>query len=770
MKKIFVWAVLSLLLASCGENRRLLEESYGREVQSSGPLESAVISGSDLFLDYKNLSLCLSAADGLLRVRANVSNATKERYSYAVIQKPEFSEVSELESSDDDGKSRVFSSGELRYRISTQEAKIEIRTSENEAVCSFFVYEEEREPGIFFLFDDAASNRYFGLGEKTGDFELTGRKFTFWNSDTYKYTAETDPIYSSFPFYYVIQDKNNYACFFDSPAYGEATLGDEHSFYVRDTQVDAYFFAPKNSVTALEETLSRYVKLTGSAALPPFWALGAQQSRYSYTNEAHARFVADSYRENDLPLDVLYFDIGFMDGKKSFTSDEENFPDPEGLMSDLEAMGIRTVAIVDPGIKKEDGYAPYDEGTASDIFCYYSDGDKYSGTVWPGRCRFPDFTKDETAEWWKDQHEVFLEWGIDGIWNDMNEPSVFNGPGGTMPDDVLFNNHGDPQTHEYLHNIYGLSMIENTYCAMTNLTDSRVFLLSRSGYSGAQRYAFMWTGDNTANWDHLRMNLSMALSLSISGMPFMGADVGGYTGSPSEELMTRWYQLAVFLPFFRNHTESGTLNQEPYEFEESIEAIRSAMKLRYRLLPYLYTAVFLAHESADPVVKPLWWSYGEDYLDVDSEFLFGEDLLICPVLKKGAEEIEIVIPEGRWINLQSGEIFESGSYTLEVTRNDIPVFAREGSVIPALREDYASTMEIGEAPELIFYTFLDKNGVATGSLYEDDGESFDFESGEYALYDLKVELDDASFEKIAGNQNSLSTSRIDVKDVIELME
>jgi len=355
-------------------------------------------------------------------------------------------------------------------------------------------------------------------------------------------------------------------------------------------------------------------------------------------------------------------------------------------------------------------------------------------------CYFPDFTKESTVKWWGNLYENLLDLGIEGFWNDMNEPSIFSEPGGTMPEGVMMNYNGIKSCHKYLHNIYGLTMAKATFEGINNLRhNKRTFLLTRSAYTGIQRYAFLWTGDNTSSWEHLRMNISMALNLGLSGVPYVGADIGGYTGSPSEELFTRWIQLATFIPFMRDHTEKGTKFQEPYVFKRNIDIIRKYIKLRYKLLPYLYTEVYKTHSTGLPIVKPLFLEYGRKYLDIDKEFLFGRNILIAPVLEKGITQMEVILPEGGWYDLWSDKAYKSGKHSLDISIENIPVFIKAGSIIPLYDFEMKNTDDIKKKRDLTLRVYPDKNGNAQGFIYEDDGESLDYQREAFLITKIKYQ-------------------------------
>ncbi|MDZ7262225.1 MAG: DUF4968 domain-containing protein, partial [candidate division KSB1 bacterium] len=436
--------------------------------------------------------------------------------------------------------------------------------------------------------------KFYGLGEKVGGINKRGHTWVMWNTDAFGYTDITDPLYQSHPFFLGLRQGRGYGIFFDNTYRSEFRLAsgtDEfYSFGADGGEMNYYFFYGPG----LKKILTRFTELVGRMPLPPKWALGYQQCRWSYYPESEVRRIARTFREKQIPCDVIYLDIHYMDGYRCFTWDKQRFPDPKKLLADLEAMGFKVVVIIDPGIKVDPGYWVHDQGLAGDHFCKYPDGRLYVGQVWPGNCYFPDFTRPETRFWWGSLYTQLLEQGVDGFWNDMNEPAVW---GGTFPDVVQHHDFGQTVDHSKIHNVYGLEMARGTYEGNLRLRpDRRPFVLTRAGFTGVQRYAAVWTGDNTATWNHLSLCLPMCLSLGLVGVPFVGYDIGGFSGSPSPELYSRWLQLGSFTPLCRTHSALGTAAQEPWVYGDDFETInRNFIQKRYKLLPYLYDAF---HEAS----------------------------------------------------------------------------------------------------------------------------------------------------------------------------
>jgi len=435
----------------------------------------------------------------------------------------------------------------------------------------------------------------YGLGEKVGPLDkrgwkLGGYSFSMWNSDTFGYDSSTDPIYVSVPFYIDVRKGVAYGIFLDNTYRSNFDIGHQTqgvlSFGADGGALDYYFiFGPDP-----KKVIERYTALTGRMPLPPLWSLGYHQCRYSYYPEQKVRFIAENFRLRQIPADVLWLDIHYQDKYKPFTWDRKRFPDPAKMLGDLRQEGFRVVTIVDPHPPAVRGYAPYDSGLAGNHFVKNSDGSIYEAPVWPSKAEdgdtpdwskppgtpsvFPDFTRPATRTWWGGLYAGFVNAGVAGIWNDMNEPAVFDTPTGTMPLDVRHDNEGAPADHREIHNVYGMLMSRSTYEGLMALRpNARPFVLSRASFAGGQRYTALWPGDNTSNWAHLRQSIPTLLGMGLSGFPFVGSDIGGFVGAPSAELFTRWLEAGVFYPFMRDHTMFGSPDQEPWSFGTEYEAL-----------------------------------------------------------------------------------------------------------------------------------------------------------------------------------------------------
>ena len=559
-----------------------------------GDVESVEKDGNqiDIHCNQASIRITVLAAD-LIRVRMTTQSTFENDQSWAVVKTEwGFVEVQIQETYD----TIELLTDEVMVIIQKNPCRIQFLTPDGA-----MINQDDPSKGMGWDGEQIRSwkdlqNRelFFGLGEKAGPIEKHGKSFTNWNTDAWNWDATKDPMYQSHPFFLGYHGDRFYGIFLDNTYRTFFDFGKEsdqyYSFGAEGGELNYYFFAHPHP----KEILQRFTELVGTMSLPPLWSLGFQQSRYGYTDERWVRFVAENFRFRNIPCDALYLDILAMDEARTFTWDKQNFPDIKKLTSDLAAQGFKTIAITDHAIKKEEGYFAYDTGMEQDVFLKNPDSSLYVGRMWPGTSVFPDFTKEQTRRWWGDNYKGYVDDGIRGFWNDMNEPVNFGGPGNTLPNDVVFDDNGANTDHRKSHNVYGLLNARATYEGINGFRENeRPFVLTRAGYTGVHRYAAVWTGDNQSTWEHARLNIPILLSMSISGIPFVGCDIGGYVGSPTGELFTRWMQQGVFNPIFRNHTSIGYEYQEPWEFGIRYRDIcRSYIELRYRLLPYIYSTFY----------------------------------------------------------------------------------------------------------------------------------------------------------------------------------
>ncbi len=565
---------------------------------------------------------------------------------------------------------------------------------------------EMRGEKVRLISDITDSEGIYGTGERAFPLNLRGNNITFWNHDANgKYGPGGDPLYISVPIFYHLSLNSGYFVFFNNPYKCNANLCfDESNRTVLDFAGGGleYYL----SFGKLDDLISRYYHITGKPALPPYWSLGYHQSRYSYESEEEVKAIAEGFRKNDLPLSVIHLDIAYMDGFRIFTTDRSKFPKFKSMIQELARDGIRIVAIIDPGVKVDDSFELFREGVDRGFFVHYDNGDIVEAPVWPGLSAFPDFLIEEVRSWWGGKYKQFLDDGISGFWHDMNEPATFTLSGdNTLPENSLHH----VGKHRSVHNLYAnLMAIAGYNGIISERPKERPFILSRSGWAGLQRYAWTWTGDTESTWAELKQTISTIINLGLSGLPFAGVDIGGFSDSPSNELFLRWFQMGTFLPFFRVHSGKGTRMREPWLFGGKILGIlRNFLKLRYRLLPYIYTASYIASSGAAPLVRPLFWLGDPETSDDDEDFLFGEDVLVCPILEPNQKHRTIKLPKGEWIDFWTHES-KKGLIIKDITLDTIPLYVRSGSVIP---------MQGNDSIELHIFSGEDLHGEC----YIDDG-------------------------------------------------
>lgn len=583
----------------------------------------------------------------------------------------------------------------------------------------------------------------YGFGEKTGRLDkrgwrLGGYNYVMWNSDTYAYDSSTDPLYVSVPFFMVVRQGQAHGIFLDDTWRSSFDIGRERenllTFGAVAGDLNYYFINGPEP----KQVIERYTALTGHMPLPPRWALGYNQCRWSYYPESRVRKLANDFRSKKVPADVIWLDIHYLDGYKPFTWDHNRFPDPKKMISDLKAQGFHVVTILDPHPQALKGYLPYDSGMSNNCFVKWPNGKVFEGPVWPSQAEknpgpsvFPDFSRPATREWWGNLYHILLDVGVAGIWNDMDEPSVFNTPSGTMPEELIHDNDGQPTTHAEIHNVYGQLMSRSTYEGLSRLRpNDRAFVLTRSTFAGGQRYAAVWPGDNTADWSSLRQSVSTLLGMGVSGFPFVGSDISGFVRPASGELYARWLQAGVFYPFMRSHTELDTPDKEPWAFGPQFEAInRRTIELRYQLLPYIYNIMQQASQTGVPALRPLFLEFPTDQnvADIDDEFMFGSDLLVAPVLWEGFTAREVYLPPGEWFDYWTGHHYKGGSRIhVEAPIDFIPIFVRAGGFI--FRQPVIQNT--GEMPGQPLRVLIAPAAESASTLYEDDGESMQYRQGD----------------------------------------
>ncbi len=570
----------------------------------------------------------------------------------------------------------------------------------------------------------------YGGGEVTGPLLRNGQTIKLWNTDNGAYGTDNGKrLYQTHPWVLgVRKDGTAFGIIFDSSWKAELTTNSDKIEYNSEGALFRVFVINRKSP---QEVLKGLAELTGTMAMPPRWALGYQQCRFSYASEKRVMEIADTFRRKQIPCDAIWMDIDYMEGFRVFTFNKTNFPDPKRLNSNLHAKGFHSVFMIDPGVKVDHNYAVYQSGSANNIWVKDAAGKEYHGKVWPGDCAFPDFTMPQTRQWWSGLYKDFMANGIDGIWNDMNEPAVNDNELpkearlGTMPYNTQHRGGGvlPAGPHLLYHNAYGRLMVEASRNGILAANpEKRPFVLTRANLLGGQRYAATWTGDNYADEKFMKVSVPMSITLGLSGQPFSGPDIGGFLGNTSPDLWAKWLGFGVFLPFARGHACAGTNNKEPWAFGPEVEKTsRIALERRYRLLPYFYTLFYNAHKTGLPIMSPAFFAdlNNPKLRSEDQVFLLGNNLLVIPSFAKNPE-----LPSGIWehLNLVDGE--QSDPYQAQL-------LLKGGSIIPAgkiIQNTNEKSLDI-----LTLYVCLDSKDTANGELYWDAGDGWKFKNGEYSL-------------------------------------
>jgi alpha-glucosidase len=557
-----------------------------------------------------------------------------------------------------------------------------------------------RADSVWCQFKMQPDSHVYGLGEKVGGLNKRLGRWTQWTTDRFLHTPNADPLYIAVPFAILHSNLGTVGIFLANAHRSYFDVGLTHpdvlTLGADGGDLDVFVITG-----TLPEILKHYTLLTGRMPMPPIWALGFQQSRYSYETEDEVRAMATKFRELQVPCDVIYLDIDYMNGYRVFTWDPARFPTPQKMISELNAQGVRIVPIVDPGVKVDPHYQVYQEGHQNGYFLRYKNGEEFYSQVWPGLCVFPDFLQPKVRQWWGSHLQDLVSQGISGVWNDMNEPAWNRGGPGHYGYDndadlVHYDETGREYSHSSVHNLYAYYEAKATYTALKDslrhnhhpetVGHMRPFILSRSGFAGIQQYAAVWTGDNCSWWEHLALSIPMCLNLGLSGVPWCGPDVGGFQHNATPELYARWIEMGVFFPFLRAHTGKNTHRHEPWSFgSEVLNIARQYIEYRYRLLPYWYSLFYQAHLNGTPPMRPLFWEYSADERtwDIGDQFLVGPFLMIAPILQASINERRVYVPKGQWLNVWTHELINGPtSQLVSAQLNQLPMFLKAGSIIP----------------------------------------------------------------------------------------
>jgi alpha-glucosidase len=583
--------------------------------------------------------------------------------------------------------------------------------------------------------------RFVGLGEKTGPLDRKGAGYQNWNTDAYAYNSSSDPLYSSMPFYMGIHHHTQYGIFLDNSHktfFNFGASNNRFTSFAADAGDMKYYFIAGESIASV---IKGYTWLTGRIPLPPKWSIGYQQCRYSYYPDTEVIRTAHTFRERGIPADAIVLDIHYMDRYKIFTWDSKHFSNPKGLVESLKSLGFEIVVMCDPGIKIEQGYEPYEDGLKKSVFVKYPDGENYAGQVWPGWCHFPDFTSPATRDWWGEKLKAYSDLGVEGFWNDMNEPATW---GNMIPENLEFDLDGQKGTSRKARNLFGFQMARSTYeAAKKLLKGKRPFNLTRSGFSGVQRYSVIWTGDNVSYDEHMMLGIRMVNCLGLTGVAFAGYDVGGFVGEAGNKLFARWISVGSFSPFFRSHTMINTKDSEPWSYGEEVEQIsRNYIRFRYQCMPYIYSIFHEASETGMPVQRSLAIDYTHDSRVYNGQFqhqyLFGPFILVAPV-ESNKEFVRVFFPPGEWYYLFDGRKYQGDQEViLDCPIQMLPVYIKAGAIIP-MQRPVQNTKE--KVDELILHIYNGPNDTQF-EFYEDDGATFAFEEGHLARRNISFRAAD----------------------------
>ncbi len=757
-----VLAVLSSAATSQANSSAELPQHAGLirldRVTASRPIANGIeIHSGDAILQITALR------DDVLRVRVGPAGQLPEDASWAVLPASRTSSVAVTPEST--AATVGFKTGKLHLAVNQDPLLITVTDMEGHVIAAQLPGRPIEYKGASFRvsMQSPEDEHYFGLGDKPGPLDRRNEAFTDWNTDAFGWQESTDPIYKSIPYFLTFRQGVAAAVFLDNTWRASFDFNKEYrdgySFGSDGGPLDFYILYGPEPKSVVEN----WAWLTGPTPLPPLWSLGYQQSRYSYYPESEVMRIANKLRSERIPADVIWLDIDYQHKYWPFTVDRERFPHFEQMISDLKAEHLRTVLITDLHIADQPkvGYKPYDEGMTGDHFVHNPDGSVYVGVVWPGKAVFPDFTQDISRAWWGTLYKDFVADGASGFWNDMNEPAIFEVPSKTMPLDVLHRIQ-EPgfktrvTTHREVHNIFGMQNSRGTYDGLLKLQPNmRPFVMTRASFAGGQRYAVTWTGDNSSTWNHLRQTVPQLLNLGLSGFAMSGADVGGFAGSPQSALLTRWLEVAAFQPIDRDHTAVGTNPQEPWEngTPEDLNLRRRSIEERYRLMPYLYTTAEEMSRTGLPIIRPLFLEFPHGAVDgqpldlSDSgSFLLGHDLLIAESpYPDEVDDYSVALPAVGWYDYWTGTRVEGSTGRKAIDNSEVvepevhlhntietlPVFVRAGAIVPE-QPLVQSTDEKPEGPlTLRVYPPIADGGACAGSLYLDDGVSYDFKKGDF---------------------------------------
>ncbi len=702
----------------------------------------------------------------MIRVRMSPQGGLAYRRSWAVQPADEHFPLATIQVTETESSFTIHS-GVMLVRVWRSPCRIEFLSSDEQVFCADQTGLRWDETTLYLAKTIPESEHYYGFGERTGSLDKLGYRMTNWTSDAGEtvgilHDLNTDPMYMAVPIYMGLRQGLAYGVFLNSTWRSAFDVGKTHArqlvIETAGSELDyTVVFGPRPA-----QVLQQIGQLGGTIPMPPLWSLGYHQSRWGYRTEQEVRELASEFRQRDISCDVIHLDIDYMDGYRVFTWNQERFPAPKQLLDELHEAGFHVVSIVDPGVKVDTDYAVYQTGLSQDVFIRRADGSVFTGYVWPDESAFADFLHPTAQTWWREHLATFTSVGIDGIWNDMNEPTVFEKPFsegdgniGTIDLDALQGLPNERTTHAEVHNLYANLMAEVTYQTLREQKGVRPFVLSRAGFAGIQRWATIWTGDNSSFWEHLELAMPQLLNLGLSGVPFVGVDIGGFGDNATPELFARWMQFGILMPFCRAHKETGTERHEPWAFGEEIEAIvRQYLQIRYRWLPYLYTLFWEAHKHGTPILRPLLYEFPDDKqtYSLYDQLLLGPYLMAAPVYQAGCEERQVYLPAGSWTDYWTDKALMGPTIlTVKTPLTHLPLYVWAGACIPSTQA--VQTTRDYQLKPLILDIYPDKKGAFT--LYEGGGLSFEFEQGVYATTTIEMQVENDQFTVLIAPRDGL---------------
>lgn len=649
----------------------------------------------------------------------------------------------------------------LKYRYGNPIATEAVVTETEPSKEALLHFTKEQKDGIRFHYPLAKEDIVYGLGETVRGINKRGWKYISSCADDPVHTEGKRSLYGAHNFL-VVSGKETFGVFVDHPGKVAFDIGaekmDELTIHCETPDLDLYIIEGES----VREIVKAFRRMIGKSYLPPKWAFGYQQSRWGYENADDIRTVVRRHRDNHIPLDAVYMDIDYMEAFKDFTVDKRKFPDFPSFVREMKAEGIRLVPIIDAGVRIEEGYEVYEEGIRNGYFCKDINGNPFTAAVWPGKVHFPDVLNPEARAWFGNCYKTLLDQGIEGFWNDMNEPAIFYSEQGlqaawakaeelrgknmdlydffALKDAFLqlsnsdkdyqsFYHEKDGQSirHDLVHNLYGYNMTRAAAEAFDRLRPNvRTLLFSRASYIGMHRVGGIWTGDNESWWSHILLSIQQMPALNMCGFLYTGSDIGGFGDNTTRDLLLRWLEFAIFTPLMRNHSAMGTREQEVYRFEQ-LEEFRNIIELRYALLPYIYSEFMKAAMRDEMYFRALAFDYPQDEQAsrVEDQLLVGDSVMIAPVYQQNAKGRYVYLPEEmKQVRFKSAssyteEILPAGHHYVEMALDEVVLFIRPDKAVPMAEP--AACVEEMDFTHLTWLTFVKTEAVY--ELYDDDGVS-----------------------------------------------